>query len=421
LTDALLTTPGPVCCPAHLSLEADVGHGALYKALTRGAVDADALAQVQLGLFKEMELSPVFTVDCTAVARPDSPTSPARHMHHLGNRLGRQPGWCYQVIVAQVPGHNSWNLPIEVTRVGLGSDKERAALDSMETISRVLGRHCTFVFDAGYSSSQLTFLARARGLNVTILVRLARHQVMFEGSTTAAYGPRFELKEGGARRCPDATYSWVESSYGEVSVSVTGPLRMRATREKSPWLGPRYVDGHSVPIPKTDGTVLEVHVDKMPGSSKGGVLWLWSSADLAGAAEGQIQEIVRAYFHRFDIEHMFRFFKQTLGLGEYSCQQPDSFDTWFNLVLVAFTQLLLARGVVEDRRLPWEKKRATLTPGRVRRALKYTLHDSWNPVGRSFVPRAGPGARKGAVQRPRARHPVTKAAPWVVKKVLQTT
>ena len=159
----------------------------------------------------------------------------------------------------------------------------------------------------------------------------------------------------------------------------------------------------------------------MPGSSKGGSLWLWCSTSLAGATEVEIRAIVRAYFHRFDIEHMFRFLKQTLGLTGYSCQQPESFDTWFNVVLVAFTQLLLARHVVEDQRLPWEKKRATLTPGRVRRAIKRPLHDSWHPVGRSFVPRGGFGAAKGRAQRPRMRHPVTRASPWGVKMVLQTT
>ena len=388
------------------------------KCRARGTLDTDGLRRAQLGLFTEMRLTPVFTVDCTAVARPDSPTSPGRHMHHLSGRLGRQPAWCYQVICAQVPGHNSWNLPIEVVRVGLGSAKELAALASMEEISRELGRHCTFVFDAGYSSAQLTFLARQRGLDVSVIVRLSSYQVMYEApaapapdakSRPRAYGPRFELKDDGQRRGPDATYAWTESSYGDVVVSITAPLRMKALREKSPWLGPRYVDGHSMPIPKTDGTVLEVAVGKLPGSSKGGHLWLWSSTSLDGAAEDQVRAVARAYLHRFDIEHMFRFLKQTLALGEYSCQQPESFDTWFNLVLVAFTQLLLARGDVEDQRLPWEKARVTLSPGRVRRALKHPLHDAWRPVGRGFVPTGGRGAAKGVAQRPRARHPVTRA------------
>lgn len=415
LTDALLTVPGPVCCPAHLSLEAEVGHGALYKALVRGTIDTTALKSVQLGLFTHLGLSPVFTVDCTSIARPDSPTSPERHMSryaqrcHLGARRGRLAGWSYQVICAQVPGHNSWNLPIEVTRVGLGSDKENAATESMAQISEELGRHCIFVFDAGYSSAQLTFLARARGLDVTILVRLSSYQVMYEAPAPApvtkgrppAYGPRFELKDGGERRDADEGFTWTEESYGEVTVNLTTGLRMKATRQKSPWLGPSKVDGVSVPIPKTDGDVLEVVVEKMPGSSKGGRLWLWSSTSLEGVDLTGVQSLVRAYFHRFDIEHMFRFLKQTLGLGEYSCQQPGSFDTWFTVVLVAFTQLLLARRDVADLRLPWERPRTHLTPGRVRRGVKRPLHDSFHPPRRSFIPPGGPGALKGRAQRPR--------------------
>jgi hypothetical protein len=416
-----------VCCPAHLSLETDVGHGALYKALARGEIDTNALRQVQLGLFREMELSPVFTIDCTGIPRPDSPTSPERHMHHLSSRKGRLASWCYHVVVAQVPGHNSWNLPIEVRRVGLGSAKEQAALESMKVISSELGRHCVFVFDAGYSSAQLTFLARKMNLDVTIIVRLSSYQVLYEGQVKGAtgkplaYGPRFELKKAGARRSPDATFSWTEPYYGEVEASLTATLRMSAIRQKSPWLGPRYVDGKHVPTPKTDGDVLEVRVDRLPGSSKGGNLWIWCSTPLTGATLEEIQEVVRAYFHRFDIEHMFRFLKQTLGLGEYSCQQPEAMDRWFALVSVAFAQLLLAQGDVTDQRLPWEKKRTFLSPGRVRRALKVPLHFSWHPPGRSFIPRAGPGAPKGVRQRPRTRYLVTRPKPWVVKKVSLAT
>jgi len=304
MTDALLTYPGPVCCPAHLSLETEVGHGALYRALAEGEINTAAVRLVQLDLFRDMDLAPVFSIDCTGIPRPDSPTSPERHMHHLSNRLGRLACWSYHVVVAQVPGHNSWNLPIEVTRVGLGSDKEHAALESMKVISEELGEHCIFILDAGYSSAQITFLARKMNLDVTIIVRLSSYQVLYEGQVIGArgkelaYGPRFELKKAGSRRGPDATFSWDEPYYGAVEVNHTAPLRMRALREKSPWLGPKYVDGQHVPTPKTDGDVLEVRVARLPGSSKGGNLWLWCSTPLAGATLEEIQAVVRAYFHR---------------------------------------------------------------------------------------------------------------------------
>ena len=154
--------------------------------------------------------------------------------------------------------------------MGLGSDKECAALESMATISAELGRHCTNASDADYSSAQLTHLARKRQLDVSVIVRLSRYQVLFESvaatptrARPAAYGPRFELKDAGARRTCDATFAWNEESYGEVVVTLTSPLRMKVTREKSPWLGPRYVDGQHVALPKTDGDVLagECHQD----------------------------------------------------------------------------------------------------------------------------------------------------------------
>jgi hypothetical protein len=51
---------------------------------------------------------------------------------------------------------------------------------------------------------------------------------------------------------------------------------------------------------------------------------------------------------------------------------PEQADRWTWLVLTSYTQLRLARCVVGDRRLPWERPRppGRLTPGRVRRGFR---------------------------------------------------
>jgi hypothetical protein len=151
--------------------------------------------------------------------------------------------------------------------------------------------------------------------------------------------------------------------------------------------------------------VLEVEVDKLPGRRVSGKLWLWSSSLVVEGVEHDVSTLVRAYFHRFDSEHTFRFFKQTLGLSRFKCQQPSTFDTWFQLIIAGFNQLLLARSWVQDHRLPWEKEREILSPGRVRRVIKKALAESWFPPERRFIPRAGPGARLGTFQGARTKHP----------------
>ncbi len=79
----------------------------------------------------------------------------------------------------------------------------------------------------------------------------------------------------------------------------------------------------------------------------------------------------RAYIRRFDIEHTIRFSKNTLGWTTPSLRHPEQADRWTIVTLAALTQLRLARPVVADRRMPWERPRdqGRLTPTRVRRGF----------------------------------------------------
>ena len=64
--------------------------------------------------------------------------------------------------------------------------------------------------------------------------------------------------------------------------------------------------------------------------------------------------------------------KGTLGWTTPSLQMPEQADRWSWLVLAAYTQLRLARRLVDDLRLPWERPcdPNKLTPARVRRGFR---------------------------------------------------
>jgi len=57
-----------------------------------------------------------------------------------------------------------------------------------------------------------------------------------------------------------------------------------------------------------------------------------------------------------DIEHTFRLVKGTLGWTTPSVCTPEQADRWTWLVIAAYTQLRLARQLVDDLRLPWERR-----------------------------------------------------------------
>jgi Transposase DDE domain len=119
----------------------------------------------------------------------------------------------------------------------------------------------------------------------------------------------------------------------------------------------------------------------------------------------------RSYLRRFDIEHTFRFLKQTLGLTRPRLRSPEQADRWVWLLIAAHTQLHLARDLAEDLRHPWERPLPAdrLTPGRVRRGFPRIRRAAGVPiqapkpsrprtrttVGRHIQPRTPPPRRGG--------------------------
>lgn len=161
--------------------------------------------------------------------------------------------------------------------------------------------------------------------------------------------------------------------------------------------------------PVVRGTLVLVEVSRLPRATRlPKQLWLW----WAGPGAPDLDVLWRAYVHRFDVEHTLRFAKQTLLWATPRVRHPEQADRWTWLVVIAYTVLRLAKTLVRDRRLPWERPRPPhrLTPYRVRRAVSALLPslgtpaDPPKPCGRS------PGRPKGRRSGPAPRHPAIKKA-----------
>jgi hypothetical protein len=110
------------------------------------------------------------------------------------------------------------------------------------------------------------------------------------------------------------------------------------------------------------------------------------------------------------LEHAIRFAKTTLGWTMPALRHPEQADRWTAIILAACAQLVLARPLAADHRLPWEHPRdpAQLTPGRVRRDFP-RLRAALPPVASPRKPcRPGPGRPKGRPARHARRYPVIK-------------
>ncbi len=143
-------------------------------------------------------------------------------------------------------------------------------------------------------------------------------------------------------------------------------------------------------------------------------LWL---AWIGGQLPQDLHQLWRWYLRRFTVEHAFRFAKQQLGWTTVRPRQPAAADRWTWLVTAAFWQLWLARSVVADQRLAWERPLPSerLSPGRVHRAFGGLLATLGTPArapqARGNSPGRRPGQRPGPAPRLLvARRPYPTAA-----------
>ncbi len=136
-------------------------------------------------------------------------------------------------------------------------------------------------------------------------------------------------------------------------------------------------------------------------------MWLWSSA--TGATAVDVDRLWRSYLRRFDLEHTFRLFKQTMGWTRPKTRTPEAADRWTWIVIAAHAQLRLARSLAADLRHPWERPAEPnkLTPARVRRGFRNLHTKTPLPVEAQKPTRPGPGRPPGHKnQRPAARYEV---------------
>jgi hypothetical protein len=416
LCDAALCSPAPVGSVPSLSLEPEFrrSHGSLYKSLAEGDVDSVRLRQL-LVEHRPQDWPLVFAVDASTWDRCDAECSPGRGFHYSASKHSAgQPivaGWSYQWICQLNWAPDSWTAPLDALRISPSMDGVDATIEQVKRLVALLpdGREVPlFVFDAGYDG-----IALGHGLADTraeVLVRIASTRVFHPDPEPShgtvgrprRHGERFMLSQEETWPTPDSALSTTVPRYGKVKVTAWHNLHPKLHGRG------RWRDCDEPPIVK--GSVIRVEVEHLPkptGRIKK-TLWLWWSGD----GQPDLDLCWRAYLRRFDIEHTFRFMKGTMGWTTPSLQMPEQADRWSWLVLAAYTQLRLARGLVDDLRLPWERPcdPNKLTPARVRRGfrrLRATLGTPAHPP-KSSTP--GPGRPKGTLKPPRKRYPAIKKA-----------
>jgi hypothetical protein len=421
LTDALLCTDGPVKTLVDLALapEHRRSHGMLYDGLGCGRIDVDRLRVTLAGLPlpRTTDGRIMLAVDVSPWLRSDAPTSAERLFCHVYGRAKHQaqliPGWPYSFVAALEPGRTSWTAVLDAVRLGPTDDATAVTAGQLRA---VVGRlteaghwhdgdpDILIVCDAGYDVTRLAFVLA--DLPVELLGRIRSDRVLrlprpprLPGTNgrPPKHGPEFALDKPNTWPEPQHTTTTATTRYGTAKASSWDRLHPRLTH-RTCWLD------HDGDLPVMEGTLIRLQVEYLPGDRDPKPVWLWSSA--TGATAAAVDRCWQSFLRRFDLEHTFRLFKQTLGWTTPKIRIPQAADRWTWIVIAAHTQLRLARPLADDLRRPWEKPAPPnrLTPARVRRGFRNLRARTALPAGAPKPGKPGPGRPPGSKNHRPALH-----------------
>jgi len=406
LMEAVLAGPGPATL-VRLSLAAVFRRAwpSAPDALSDGDVDADRCRElVQTTAIEPAGGGrPVWALDGTVWPRPAAGTSPERTYGHRTTagipQDGVVPAWEYEWLVGVPAPGTGWVLPLDVERRGPRAGTPTAVAIGM--LRGALARRPAdaprpvAALDSGYDPVQV---ARA-ALPLDVLVRLRSNRAFYRApgpyrgrGAPRKYGDVFRLADPLTHGPPDASATLADPQCGRAQIDAWRDLRARGAAD-APF------------------AVVRVQLERLPRRAKPPApLWLaWIGDELPV----DLGDLWRDYILRFTVEHGFRFLKHALGWTTVRPRNPAAADRWTWLLALALWQLWLARPLVSDQRLPWERPlpATQLTPGRVRRAFPGLFARLGTPA-RPPTPRGkAPGRRPGHAPGPHRRHPVTRRRP----------
>ncbi len=406
--DALLRA-GPVASFAMLSLDPRVKRRwhSLYKALEKGELHEAWLATHLARQVPPAEVQ-YFSLDGTAWPRPRARTMDDRQYVYLPtaavNGSSICVGYPYSLLDWVPMPHSSWSLSVNLQRIASTQTAREVGVQQIKALSEARRGYNEgldiVAADAKYGNAR--FLRPLQGQPCGIVVRLRKDRVLFHTSEPLplkrrgrprVHGARFAFKEPDTWGTPDEALEFEDPHLGQVKLERWNNLH-----------GKRDAD---VPF---DVVRARIHLERAKPPAP---IWLaWQApSDTPEDMHITAKLIWQAYCHRWPVEPGIRFRKQRLGWNLPRFQHKETGDRWSWLVALAVWLLFLARPIVQDRPLPWQKPQSNLTPQRVQQSLVSIFEHFGSPVKCPKVRGIPPGWPRGRTRTPKQRFRVVKKMP----------
>jgi len=379
----------------------------LYKAVERGEVDEQSLAALFVRQVPTSGVQ-VYPLDSTMWAHPAARTldnmvygpSPTKALKRHSIVQGHE----YSLLGWTAAPRQSWTPTMTIERVLPDGNSIEVGIRQVQWLcgQRQVGGATALdviVADGHYGNHR--FFGPLRHEPCALLARLRRDRVLYgppgpyKGwGRRPKHGQRFAFKQPQTWGVPDETVEFEDERWGKVRLRRWN--RLHDKRDADTLLSVIYAEVHR----EQEKPPEPLWLGYKPGHTDYPVRTVWSWFD-----------------RRWPVEPSIRFRKQGLSWTLPALQESDWCDRWTWLNQTAFWFLYLARPLVSDQYLPWQKPVANLTPARVKRAYPTLFSTIGTPAAPPQTRGNAPGWAKGKPRQQKERHkPVKRGRPKPQKK-----
>ncbi len=302
--------------------------------------------------------------DHTAWARPNAVTLQDRTIeHYCTDGPGNLPitkGEGYSTIAWIPEQSGSWALPLRHERITSWETPIDKAVWQLLQVCKHLPSRPISLWDSEYGCAP--FVLKTADIAADKLMRLRSNFCLWGAPPLYSrigrpriHGDKFKLNDPQTWGEPVQILEVDDHSLGQIRISLWQNLHFR----KAP--------GHPM---------LLLRVERFNERRVGKVLkplWLaWVGEEMP-----PLEETWRLYLRRFAVDHWYRFAKQRLHWTLPKLSTPKQCERWSDLMPLITWELWLARDIVTDSPLPWQKSIAKLTPGRVAKRDGWSFSRDW--------------------------------------------
>jgi hypothetical protein len=395
LTDAILLTRN-VYSLADLSLSPVFRRkwSSTYEALQDSRPQRQKLMQLYIKQIPA-EGRPLLAGDHTNWSRPDAVTLQERTYEHTGTSIaGNKPitvGQGYSTIAWIPEDSGSWALPLRHERITSWESPIEKAIWQLKQVCEHFPARPISVWDSEYGCAP--FVLKTANIAVDILVRL-RSNLCLWGEPGAYSGKGCPKKHGDKFKLNEPK-TWGEAA----SVFEVDDPKLKRIRV-SLWKNLHFRKAATRPM----SMIRVERIDEQGNQRVSKPLWLaWVGEEMP-----PIEEVWRLYLRRFTIDHWYRFLKQRLHWTVPKLSTPKQCERWSDLMPLMTWELWLARDLVADNPLPWQKSSDKMTPGRVAQAMGSIFAVIGTPAQPPKPRGKSPGWKTDQPRKRRIRYPIVK-------------